>query len=215
METIFNFTQLHSIYIETLQSPEKMMQFDIAMNNGQFLFMMFISEEDKKSRDMLFIYMRKTNVMIRLKMYKNHMEGNFVVYISEENKEAMIRELGLKPGNGHFSFENFLGQLNDRIPLGMNREDRQRTYRANRDVVRNLRIVDEEKKTVLIGTRHLTRSKPRVKTLRKLYMYVNADVEDIDRIIQFLQEHNTTLCWTTEDMRWEAKDLNELFGNMI
>lgn len=50
----FNFNRLQNLYIATLHSFDKAMAFDIEIGRGRFLFMMYLSDEDKESKDMLF-----------------------------------------------------------------------------------------------------------------------------------------------------------------
>lgn len=68
----FNFNRLQNLYIATLHSFDKAMAFDIEIGRGRFLFMMYLSDEDKESKDMLFVYMRNTRILRKIKMYGNH-----------------------------------------------------------------------------------------------------------------------------------------------
>ena len=54
----FNFNRLQNIYFATLNSDDKATAFDIQIGKGRFLFMMYLSDEDKEAKDTLFIYMR-------------------------------------------------------------------------------------------------------------------------------------------------------------
>jgi len=92
------------------------MAFDIKIAQGKFLFMFYLSEEDKESKDVLFVYMRNTKVLRKMKMYGNHVRGVFNVYIEEQLKEEFIRELQLKHSTGRFDFKVFLKELNNRFP---------------------------------------------------------------------------------------------------
>ena len=80
--TKFNFNKLKDIYNSTLRSNDKAIAFDIQINKGKFLFMMYLSDEDKESMDMLFIYMRNTKALLKLKMYGSHRKGKFEVYLN-------------------------------------------------------------------------------------------------------------------------------------
>lgn len=87
----FNFTELKNVYMEALSSYDKSVAFDIRIGRGRFLFLMFLAEDDE--RDSLFLYMRNTAIMGKLKMYGSHRNGNFKVYISDEVQERMTAEL--------------------------------------------------------------------------------------------------------------------------
>ena len=49
----FDFSGLNNMYISALESLDKALAFDLKVGKGRFLFMMFLSEEDKESKDML------------------------------------------------------------------------------------------------------------------------------------------------------------------
>lgn len=67
MSTIeYNFIRLKNIYKEALRSYDKSVAFDVKIGRGRFLILMFLSEADE--RDSLFVYMRNTMVMRKLKM---------------------------------------------------------------------------------------------------------------------------------------------------
>lgn len=71
MSTIeYNFIRLKNIYEEALRSYDKSVAFDVKIGRGRFLILMFLSEADE--RDSLFVYMRNTMVMRKLKMYGSH-----------------------------------------------------------------------------------------------------------------------------------------------
>lgn len=76
----FDFSGLNNMYISALESLDKALAFDLKVGKGRFLFMMFLSEEDKESKDMLFLYMRNTKVMKKIKLYGNHRKGIFKRY---------------------------------------------------------------------------------------------------------------------------------------
>ena len=178
----FNFNRLQNIYFATLNSDDKATAFDIQIGKGRFLFMMYLSDEDKEAKDTLFIYMRNTKVLRKLKMYGSHKKGTFDVYISEKIQNEMTEELCLTHSGKPFDFEHFLEELNSNIPLEIRQETKIKTLRENRKIISSLDVVDEAKKTVLIGDKHLSVGKPQDKTLRKLYLYTDADVKDIDEL---------------------------------
>ena len=79
MTIAFDLNKLSGIYIETMKSPEKAVAFDFKYANGKFLFMIFLSDEDEKSKDKLFVYMRNTRRLLELKMYGNHFKDKFLI----------------------------------------------------------------------------------------------------------------------------------------
>lgn len=207
----FNFSQLKNVYFDALNSYDKSVAFDVAVGKGRFLFLMFLAEDDE--RDNLFLYMRNTAVMRRIKMYGSHKKGDFKVYISDEIQERMVAELQLQMGNGTFEFECFLNQLNEAIPLKVEIGQKVETLRENREIIREIAIEDIEK-TVLIGTRALSKGKPQDKTLRKLYMYTEESEEVITEFIKNLKKANMTVAWTTEEQRFRAADINAMINGI-
>lgn len=209
--TKFNFNKLKDIYNSTLKSNDRAIAFDVQINKGKFLFMMYLSDEDEESKDMLFIYMRNTRVLLKLKMYGSHRKGKFEVYIKEGEREKMIKELSLSHNGSHFDFNSFLDQLNEKIPLNISKENKIKILRNNKNIVSSLGMVDEAEKTILIGVRKLpAEKKPRDKTLRKLYLYTDANEADIDELIKLLKKFNHTVAWTTEDNAHKATDIRVL-----
>lgn len=213
--TKFNFNKLKDIYNSTLKSNDRTMIFDVQINKGKFLFMMYLSDEDKESRDMLFVYMRNTSALLKLKMYGSHRKGKFEVYIKEEDREKMIRELSLSHNGSHFDFNSFLNQLNEKIPLNISKENKIQILRSNRNIISSLGMVDEAEKTILIGVLKLpVEKKPRDKTLRKLYLYTDANEADIDELIKLLKKVNYTVSWTTKDNAYKATDIRALIKSL-
>ena len=211
MTTEFNFSRLKNVYFDALHSYDKSVAFDVTVGKGRFLFLMFLAEDDEK--DTLFLYMRNTLIMRKLKMYGSHKNGNFKVFISDEVQERMVAELQLKEGNGNFEFNTFLNQLNEAIPLKVDMNQKVNTLRNNRDVIQNVAINDIDK-TVLIGTKTLPKGKPQDKTLRKLYMFTEESESIITEFISNLKKANMTVAWTTEDQRFRAADINLLINSV-
>lgn len=209
--TKFNFTQLKKIYMEALSSYDKSVAFDIVIGRGRFLFLMFLAEEDEK--DTLFIYMRNTAVMRKLKMYGSHRNGDYIVYISDEVQERMIAELQLQNGNKTFVFERLLNEINNAIPQEISMDQKVETLRNNRNIIRTVGI-DEVEKTVLIGTKVLSKGKPQDRTLRKLYMYTEESETVITDFIKNLKKANMTVAWTTEEQRFRAADINAMINSV-
>ena len=207
----FNFSRLKNVYFDALHSYDKSVAFDVTVGRGQFLFLMFLAEDDEK--DTLFLYMRNTLIMRKLKMYGSHKNGDFKFFISDEVQERMVAELQLKERKGSFEFNTFLNQLNEAIPLKVDMNQKVNTLRNNRDVIQNVAINDIDK-TVLIGTKTLPKGKPQDKTLRKLYIFTEESESTITEFISNLKKANMTVAWTTEDQRFRAADINSLINSI-
>lgn len=214
MQIEFDFDRLKNIYLSTLESYDKATAFDIQIGNGRFLFMMYLSDEDKDAKDTLFIFMRNTNVMQKLKMYGNHKKGTFKVYMTDKIQKEMIKELDLKKNGKPFDFEHFLAELNSNIPLKIDKETKIKNLRDNKKIIASLGVVDEVEKTVLIGDKYLSVGKPQDKTLRKLYLYTDANPHDIDELIILLKKFNRTVAWTTEDKNKKSADIRKLISSI-
>lgn len=212
MSTIeYNFIRLKNIYEEALRSYDKSVAFDVKIGRGRFLILMFLSEADE--RDSLFVYMRNTMVMRKLKMYGSHRNGDFKVYISDEVQMRMKAELQLQEGNATFDFERFLNEVNNAIPQEITMSQKVKTLRDNRNIIRTVGI-DEIEKTVLIGTKVLSKGKPQDRTLRKLYMYTEESETVITELIKNLKKANMTVAWTTEEQRFKAADINAMINSL-
>lgn len=212
----FNFTQLKNVYSEALRSPDRSLAFDISNGKGRFLFMMFLSSEDKDAKDNLFIYMRNTRKILKLKTYGSHKKGNFTVYLDDKKKKELICELKLERGsNKSFDFEHFLNELNSAIPQTLSMNTKTNTLRHSKNIIQTLNVLDEGEKSVLIGLKHLSDGKkPQDKTLRKLYLYTNNSPDEIDTLISLLKSTNNTLMWTTEDNNYRAAELSNLINKL-
>ena len=172
---------------------------------------MFLAEDDEK--DSLFLYMRNTAIMRKLKMYGSHRNGDYIVYISDEVQERMTAELQLQSGNATFVFERFLNEINNAIPQEISMSQKVETLRNNRNIIRAVGI-DEIEKTVLIGTKVLSKGKPQDRTLRKLYMYTEESETVITEFIKNLKKANMTVAWTTEEQRFRAADINAMINSV-
>lgn len=209
----FNFNKLSHIYNEALSSADKSLAFDISVGRGQFLFMMFLSSEDEDAKDNLFIYMRHIKKIEKLKTYGSHKKGDFIVYLDKENEDNFEKELQLNhSGFKQFDFEHFLNELNNSIPQTIPMQNKVNTLRMNLDVIKELSVIDEVDKNVLIGTKHLTIGSPRDKTLRKLYLYIDSTSQEIDDFINILKSCNDTVAWTSEKTGYKAITLNSLLN---
>lgn len=214
MTVEFNFSRLKNVYTSALKSLDKTLSFDLNIGKGRFLFMMFLSEEDGYDKDMLFLYMRNTKNMKKIKLYGSHKNGTFKVYINENLKRSFIKELQLVHSGNNFDFMNFLNQINESIPQQINIEDKIKSLRNNRDIISSLNVIDGSDKTVLITDKKVAVGTPRDKTLRKLYMYTNASYEDITELIRVLKKMNRTVAWTTEENRYRESDIKEMLDNL-
>lgn len=203
MSIKFNLSGLGTIYNESLRRAEPTLAFEIAQGRGRFVFMMFFSEEDKESKDRLFVQLRNTKVFLEFKVYGSHRNGDFIVYFKEQDQEAIINELMLEGGGQAFSFERFLVQLNQQVPIELPLQKKLDKLREVWPEVKpNLaNTVDDADKTNLIGIMRLPEGKkPKDKTLRKLYIHTNGSAEVISKFIDTLKAAGVTLAWTDRDV---------------
>lgn len=196
---VFNLSNLRNVYVQALHSLDKTLAFEIVISNGRFLFMMFLSPGDKKMHDYLFVYMRNTRRLEKVKLYGSHRKGEFTLYVNNELKQHFIDELQLQPGNNEFSFLGFLTQVNNAIPNRIDFREKIKVLRDNRNLITKIGGVDDAEKTILMGPMYLSVGTPRDRTLRKLYAYTEGDPEEIDELIKTLKELNVTLRWTTPE----------------
>lgn len=210
----FNFTNMKSIYFEALKNDQTLI-FEIGVGRGRFLFMMFFSEDDRESKDKLFIYLRNTKTIIKSKLYGSHKNGDFLIYINNINREKLINELQLRSGKGNFNFEDFLNDLNNKIPNKLSINTKIQQFRENWDAIKELSVIDEEDRTILIGERRLPKNKkPKETTLRKLYLYTSGSIEDISELIRLLKKANMTVAWTNEKTKNSVSDLREIINRL-
>ena len=157
----FNLNRLQNIYAATIQSLDKATAFEIEIDKGRFLFMMFLSKEDYELKDMLVVYMRNTSVLHRIKLSGNHEKGIFQVSITDELKACFMKELQVKPDDREFDFNRFLSLLNENIPPEISQEKRVKTLRNNKEItlqevlklVKGKVLLDIEIKTTKYVTR--------------------------------------------------------------
>ena len=213
MTVIYNLSSLKNIYNQALLEHEPTLVFEIRQGRGIFTFLMFFSEEDIGSKDKLFVFLRNTNVFVDLKMYGNHIKGDFKIYLSDNIQEKFIKELELENNIGNFDFKMFLDRLSSLIPQQLTLQDKINKLREVwTDVKSNLQdTIDQADKTILIGIKHLPEDKkPQYKTLRKLYMYTNSESTTIRQLIKILIDKNMTLCWTNNPLK-KNHGLSEIF----
>lgn len=216
MNSKFNLNGLKQIYLEALQRSDPTLAFEINHGCGRFVFMMFFSKEDKESKDRLFVHLRNTQVLLEIKMYGSHRNGDFFVYFNDGDQEAIIKELQLKQGGQKFDINLFLEQINQMIPITLALQVKLDTIREIWPQVRSdlNKVIDQADKTILMGIMNLPEGKkPQDKTLRKLYVYTNGSAEVIANLITALKEAKVTLAWTNrEDVA--AKNLSEILGSI-
>ena len=148
-------------------------------------------------------------------MYGNHKKGEFKVYITKKIREQMIKELCLNNTGTPFNFQNFLEELNSKIPLEILQKDKNDAIRENKRIITQFGLFDEAEKTVLIGDKQLPMNeKPQEKTLEKLYLFTDSDEKDVDEYIKLLKKLNRTVAWTTEDNNYKAANIRDLIANL-
>jgi hypothetical protein len=204
MDDKYNLSGLQNIFNEAEDRNEPTIAFEIINGKGKFLFMMFFDNEDESTKDQLFIFLRNTAKMVKLKLYGNHKKGQFYIYLKDFIKDWFINELLLEKSNSYqkFNFNDFFERLNLSIPNTLCLQQKINTLRGSwTDVEDDLPkdIVDDSKKTILIGDRAVPDGKkPREKTLRKLYLYADGNSEDITILIENLKRLNRTVAWTDD-----------------
>lgn len=212
----YDFNNLNDVYNEALKSHDKTMIFESRVGRGRFLFMMFLSDEDKNARDLLFLYLRNINRLVKIKLYGNHGKGCFKVYLNEYIVSSLTEELQLNSNSSNpFNFNVFLNQLNENIPLSISNDKKLETIRHNREIIKPLNVVDEKDKTVLKYEKRLPKGQtPQDKTLRKLYIYTDSSHSDISELICILKKFNITVCWTTKENKNMEKSVKEIINNI-
>lgn len=204
---MFDLNGLNAIYNEALRRDEPTIVFELFDGIGRFVFMMFFSDDDA-SKDQLFILLGRTDVLIALKMYGSHRKGHFQVYLSENDELAIKQELGIEGGRHPFNLNTLLARLNAAIPQMLPLADSIAAIQRNRNPINNkLRsVVDDAARIYLIGPKRLTRGRPREKTLRKLYLYLDAEPHVITQFIEALKHANCTVAWSPSPLQ-EPRDL--------
>ena len=213
----YDLSGLKDIFNEAIQRNEPTIVFEINNGRGKFLFMMFFDSQDESTKDQLFIFMRNTRKMVKLKMYGNHYQGQFYLYLADYVKELFKNELLLDSAdsNSKFDFDSFFNSMNYSIPRSLPLQAKITKIRESwGDVSDKLpkEIVDENEKTILIGDKSLPDGqKPRERTLRKLYLYADGNADDITNFISKLKRLNRTVAWTSDikklDFAKKVKDL--------
>lgn len=199
---MFNFSGLKNMYSAAWLANEPTIAFELKVGRGRFVFIIFFTPEEKeKSGELLFIHLRHVNSILNFKLYGSRKNGDFKVYIMPKYKSDMIAELQLSSGEGQFSFEKFLNEMNRSIPDSLSLQTKINTLRTVWPDVKGAlsHYVDDADKTILMNIKKLDKnSKPRERTLRKLFTYTNSDARDIEDFITALKKCNYTLMWTND-----------------
>lgn len=204
-----NFYRLGPIYTSALNNARGTVAFEIRVQRGVFVFMMFLeqnidNESSDSSRDILFLFLKNSTQLLKIKLYGSHKSGDFFIYLNEHLEDAIRKELGIKgEADVPFDFAEFMRSINDNIPDNVSFNDFRKTLRDNiRAVDADHTLIDEEEKIYLSALIHLPDNKhPREQTLRKLYLYVDAERDVVDLFIKKLREKNCTLGWSAEKQK--------------
>ncbi|OBP14276.1 hypothetical protein A5320_16445 [Rheinheimera sp. SA_1] len=217
MDDRYELSGLRGVFAEAIQRNEPTIVFELNNGRGKFLFMMFFDSEDESTKDQLFIFMRNTQRMVKLKLYGNHYKGQFYLYLEDYVKDWFKKELLIENGNPNnkFDFESFFQGLNSSIPQALPLQSKIKKLRESWSEISGKlpkEIVEEEEKTILLGDKALPEGhKPREKTLRKLYLYADGNADDITTLIENLKRLNRTVSWTNDikklDKAKKVKDL--------
>ena len=198
----YNFTGMREIYSNAIRAKEPTIAFELRNGRGRFLFMMFFSEDDEESRDALFVFLLRTKALLRLKMYGSHRKGDFNVYFAATDILKIRQELALEQNDTtRFEFQRFLGDLNSQIPANIPFAKQIGTLREHRAIFQHdshlRKVIDEGNKIYCTGPIRLPDNKhPREKTLRKLYLHLDANPQDVHTLIKALKERNWTVGWS-------------------
>lgn len=218
----FDFSGINSVYVAARQDDRQTLVFEVRHGLGIFVFMMFFSEDDE-SKDQLFLYLARTSRMIQRKMYGRHslyepQSNTFTVYLTDTHQNYIRDELGIVGGGDvGFDVEAFLQALNADIPQQLTLADLQDNCKTHKDAflqpeLRN--VIDDAHKIYLIGPRQLpSGKKPQEKTLRKLYLHVNADANVLEQFIAALKKLNKTVAWSADAKRTTG-DIRQMLNSM-
>jgi hypothetical protein len=218
MDKKLNISNLLNIYRESINRNEPTLAFELVNGRGRFLFLMFFDNEDKSTKDNLFVFMKNTQRMVCLKMYGNHNAGQFWVYKNNQLIEWFKQELLLNNNDSEnpFDFNSFFENLNSSIPTQLSLESKINTLRNDWNQIKDeipSDIIDDSLKIYLIGTKRLAQNKkPREKTLRKLYLHTEAKPSDVKTLIDSLKRLNMTLAWSTEKEK-SIKDISHIINS--
>lgn len=201
---IFNFSGLHSVFIEAIHRHEPTIAFPLINGRGRFVFLLFIPSDKagkiKWDKIELFIILGRTQRVLPFDLTGNHLhKGVFNIATRSADEQAFRAELGIENADrGNFSLSDFLAQLNNMIPTSISLEDKISCIQENREQVRMHcgRHINSATRVHLLRPQPVALpKKPREETLRKLYM-LEEDKKAISRLIEKLKERNWTVAWT-------------------
>lgn len=220
MSTKFNFSGLSPLFNESIERDEQTIAFEVQNGRGRFLFLMFFDNDDSETQDQLFVFLRNTRYMLKLKLYGAHRKGQFDVYVKPWQEERIKLELGIGQGQSGTPFDliRFLTTLNTAFPITVPLPQKIENLRKNWSSIRAdlpERIIKEEDKTVLIGEKRLPEGhSPGERTLRKLYLHTQGNPNDIARLIRCLKAAKMTVAWTTEGSKFSSTDVRSLINRI-
>lgn len=200
----FNFSGLHSVFLEAIKRHEPSIVFPLTDGKGRFVFMLFIPTDSKGEIKWgsfeLFIVLGRTQTILSKKLLGNHYnKGDFKVRFDNADEQVIRKELGIDGSSEGrlFAFKDFLDSLNSLIPASISLQSKIETLQQNRDMasIHCSKYLEDASKIYLLGKKELTGCRPREETLRKLYM-LNGDPAAIAKLITHLKQRNWTVCWT-------------------
>lgn len=197
---MFNLNMLSNIYNSAIDENSKAVAFTINIGAGIFTFMIFLSKEDIKENDNLFIHLGRTDGFLEFKMFGSHRKGVFTIYPNRRDEQRIRDELGIQNGQMHpFVLDDFLTNLNAMIPQEIDNSRTADTLRESANVIKKHlpRVVDDVLRTHLIGIRTLQDgANAQDETLRKLYLYSDGDGDDISAFITAIKSDGRyTIAW--------------------
>lgn len=213
----FNLTGLHNVYHEAIRRSDFTFAFEINLSPGRFIFFMFFAENDKKSKDLLYLYLQNTNRLEQIKLYGNHSNGSFELYFNSRLEEAIRAELNIQGGgNQAFNLHNFFDKLNKNIPQNLPAQVQIATLRQYYQHIRTRipKVVNDEDKIYWIGFMRPQNGTPREQTLRKLYIHTMCDSQQIDCLLEAIAPYGLTLRWTDNQERAKNTDFVSMMNEL-
>lgn len=213
----FNLTGLHNAYHEAIHRGDFTFAFEISMPPGRFIFFMFFAQDDEKSKDLLYLYLKNTNRLEEIKLYGSHRNGCFNIYFNSRLEEAIKAELGIVGGGNHpFSLYNFFEDLNGNIPQHLPAQAQIATLRQYYPQIRTRipRVVNDEDKIYWMGFMRPQSGVPREQTLRKLYIHTECNHQQIERLLETIAPYGLTLKWTDNPDRAKNVDFVSMINEL-
>lgn len=218
----FNFTGLHPAFLEALKRHEPSIAFALREGEGRFVFFFFLKTDSKGEIKWgafeLFVFLARTQRMLRFKLLGNHKNaGDFKIRLNNNDELKIRDELGIQ-GNQNgpaFDLGRFLSRLNDSIPSTIPLKNKVEEIKHYENAVKShcREYIDEASKVYLIRLGPVTNGgKPREETLRKLYM-IDAPADDITSLIGELKRIKWTAYWTANESK--GKSFSTIFDNFV